>query len=135
MEPNTQEIVMIEKREIYICEKCKNLVESLWDGKPDIVCCGQPMTKLVANDTDAATEKHVPVVEKDGNKVTVKVGSAPHPMTPEHYILFIEVLTANKVYRHDFKDGDTVAEATFVIDEPIVAVREFCNLHGLWQTK
>lgn len=125
---------MIEKREVYFCEKCNNLVESLWDGKPSIACCGQDMTKLTENTTDAATEKHVPVVEQDGNKVTVKVGEAPHPMTAEHYILFVEVITANKVYRHEFKEGDTTAEATFLIDEPIIKAREFCNLHGLWAT-
>ena len=125
---------MIEKRGVYFCEKCKNLVESLWDGKPAISCCGEPMTKLAENTTDAATEKHVPVIEKDGNKVTVKVGEAAHPMTPEHFILFIEVITADKVYRHEFKEGDTVAEATFIIDEPIIKAREYCNLHGLWAT-
>lgn len=125
---------MIEKRAVYFCEKCNNIVESLWDGKPDISCCGQPMTKLTENTTDAAVEKHVPVIVKEGNKVTVKVGEVAHPMTPEHYILFIEVVTEKKVYRHEFGKDDTVAEATFIIEEPIIKAREYCNLHGLWAT-
>ena len=33
------------------------------------------MRALVANTTDAAQEKHVPVVEVNGNIVTVTVGS------------------------------------------------------------
>ena len=47
-------------------------------------CCGEPMEELTANTTDAATEKHVPAVEVDGNKVCVKVGSVAHPMLEAH---------------------------------------------------
>lgn len=128
---------MIEKKAVYRCEKCGNLVESLWNGKPDLSCCGQPMIKLNPNTTDAATEKHVPVIERDGNKVTVKVGEVAHPMTPEHYILFVELLAGDKVYRHDFKEGDTVAEATFLVDESVIdlVAREYCNKHGFWASK
>lgn len=126
---------MIEKKSIYKCSVCGNIVESLWNGAPDIECCGQPMDKLVANTTDAAKEKHVPVIERAGSKVTVKVGSVAHPMTPQHYILFIEVLAGEKVYRHDLKEGDAAAVAVFDIPEGVeVKAREFCNLHGLWGT-
>ena len=127
---------MLKKKSVYKCDVCGNLVEGLWDGKPDISCCGQPMRELVPNTTDAAKEKHVPVIVRDGNKVTVKVGEIAHPMTPEHYILFVELLAGDKVLRHDFKAGDTVAEAVFMIDDtsaPLQA-REFCNLHGFWGT-
>jgi len=128
---------MIEKKKVYKCAKCGNLVEALWNGKPTPVCCGEPMGELVPNTTDAATEKHVPVIERTGTTVKVKVGSVAHPMTPEHYILFVEVLHGKDVYRHDFVEGDTVAEATFLIPDdgqPLVA-REYCNLHGFWATK
>ncbi len=123
---------MIEKKQVYKCFKCGNLVESLWDGEPDLNCCGDVMKKLVPNTVDAAVEKHVPVIERDGNKVTVKVGEVPHPMTPEHYILFVEVLAGDKVYRHDFAKDAPVAEATFTIEDEITSVREYCNLHGFW---
>jgi len=128
------EKLMIEKKEVYYCDKCKNVVESLWNGKPNLACCGVPMKKLVANTTDAAVEKHVPVIVRDGNKVTVKVGGNPHPMQADHYILFIEVLAGEKVYRHDFKEGDTVAEATFLIEEKNLKARAYCNLHGFWES-
>lgn len=125
---------MVEKKEVYYCEECHNLVESLWNGKPNLVCCGKPMKKLEPNTTDAAVEKHVPVIERDGNTVTVKVGGNPHPMEPAHYILFIELLAGDKVYRHDFKEGDGTAEATFVVEEQDLVARAFCNLHGFWQS-
>ena len=125
---------MIEKRAVYRCKQCGNLVESLWTGSCDITCCGQSMVKLDPNTTDAATEKHVPVIERNGNKVTVKVGEVAHPMEPDHYILFVELLAGNQVLRHDFKEGDTVAEATFLVDESVtdLVAREFCNKHGFW---
>ena len=127
---------MIKKKSIYYCKKCHNIVESLWNGKPPIMCCNEAMEELTANTVDAAVEKHVPVIERNGNKVKVTVGSVAHPMTPEHYILFVELLVGDKVYRHDFKEGDTKAEAFFTIEETgDIIAREFCNLHGLWQTK
>ncbi|MBN2241709.1 MAG: desulfoferrodoxin [Acidobacteria bacterium] len=126
---------MIKKKSIYYCKKCHNIVESLWNGKAPIMCCGEAMQELVGNTVDAAVEKHVPVIERDGNKVTVRVGSVPHPMEKDHYILCVEVLAGDKVYRHDFKEGDTKAEAVFTIEEADIVAREFCNLHGLWQTK
>ncbi|MEK6795298.1 MAG: desulfoferrodoxin [Spirochaetota bacterium] len=127
---------MIEKEKIYRCEKCGNIIESLWNGKPSIICCGEPMTELKANTVDASKEKHVPVIERTGTQVKVKVGSAPHPMEKDHYILFVEVLKGNDVYRHDFVEGDTVAEAMFTIpdDGTPLQAREFCNKHGLWAT-
>jgi superoxide reductase len=127
---------MIQKKAVYKCDGCGVIVESLWNGGEAVFCCGKEMKELVPNTTDAAKEKHVPVIEKSGNKVKVKVGSVAHPMTKEHYILFVEVISGNNVYRHDFVEGDTIAEAEFTIEgnEPIIA-REFCNLHGLWGTK
>jgi len=128
---------MVKKGAIYKCSGCGVVVESLWDGEESLSCCGNEMKELVANTTDGAKEKHVPVIERDGKKVTVKVGSAAHPMTKEHYILFVELIAGDTVMRHNFKVGDTVAEATFYVEDENVELkaREFCNLHGLWANK
>lgn len=127
---------MVEKKQVYKCEECGNIVESLWDGKPGISCCGKEMVKLVPNTVDAAKEKHVPVVVREGNKVTVKVGEVAHPMAEEHYILFVELVAGDNVYRHDFKPGDGEAVATFLVEEGVdVVAREFCNKHGFWSGK
>jgi superoxide reductase len=125
---------MVAKRSVYFSEKHKVVVESLWDGAQNLQCDGDEMVELKPNTVDAAQEKHVPVIERDGNKVTVKVGEAAHPMGADHYILFVEVLAGNKVYRHDFQEGDTVAEATFLIEEQDIKARAFCNLHGFWES-
>jgi len=119
---------------VYKCDVCGNMVEVLFEGKGELVCCGQPMNLLEENTVDAAVEKHIPVGEQSGNLLTVKVGSVAHPMTPEHYIQWIEVLEGSKSYKV-FLKPDQDPQATFCLDpgnEPIV-LREYCNLHGLWK--
>jgi superoxide reductase len=127
---------MISKRSVYKCEGCGAVVESLWNGNESLFCCGKEMKELKVNTTDAAKEKHVPVIERNGKVVKVKVGEIAHPMTPEHYILFVELIAGDKVLRHEFKEGDTVAEAVFMVDDENVKLyaREYCNLHGFWGT-
>lgn len=78
------------------------------------------------------TEKHIPVVEKVEGGVKVTVGSVEHPMTEEHYIMWIEVITDTKTYRKNLTPADK-PEAFFQIDEEVRTVREYCNLHGLWK--
>lgn len=126
----------MKKTAVYKCGKCGAIVESLWDTVQILTCCGENLKELVPNSVEASKEKHVPVIERQGTKVTVKVGSVAHPMTKEHYILFIELFAGDTVLRHDFEEGDTVAEAVFYVEVhvPIIA-REYCNLHGLWTTK
>lgn len=96
------------------------------------MCCGKPMELLAENTTDAALEKHVPVVEKIAGGYRVRVGSIAHPMQPEHYIQWIELLTPCGVMRKWLKPGDA-PEAVFMTDAEEVEVREYCNLHGLWK--
>ena len=49
---------------IFICRVCGNIVMLVHKGGGPLSCCGQPMEELVANTTDAAQEKHVPVIAK-----------------------------------------------------------------------
>lgn len=124
----------MQKNDVYRCQVCGNMVEVVSVGGGTLTCCGQPMTLQTENTTDAAVEKHVPVVEQQDGKVKVTVGSVIHPMVESHYIQFIEVITANKVYRKYLKPGEEPV-AEFNVSEPIVNVREYCNLHGLWAKK
>ena len=60
---------------VYYCKHCGNVVLSLVDKGPTPVCCGEKMELLNANSVDAATEKHVPEVIRDGETLIVKVGA------------------------------------------------------------
>lgn len=97
-------------------------------------CCGKPMTLLKENSVDAAKEKHVPVIEKTAGGYLVKIGSVPHPMTPEHWIVAIELIADGQVLRQNLTPSDK-PEATFLTNATNVTAREFCNLHGLWVAK
>ena len=116
----------------YKCDKCG--VFNVPEDAEVKVCGGEAPKELKAGSSDGAKEKHVPVIEKDGNKVTVKVGEVAHPMLPEHYIEMIELFTDKGKYRKNLKPGQA-PEAVFVIDEEEVPVEafEYCNLHGLFK--
>ncbi len=124
---------MTELRQVYKCTICGNIVEILHTGKGQLVCCEQPMQLQKENTVDAAKEKHVPVVEVAGGKVTVKVGSVAHPMEEKHYIEWIEITTGGKTYRQFLNPGDK-PEAVFNCDAREVSARAYCNLHGLWKS-
>lgn len=91
---------------------------------------------LTVNTTDAAQEKHVPVVSVSNDSVAVSVGSVPHPMSKEHSIGFIilETTSGYQFRRLEFTD-EPKAEFKLARGEKTVAVYEYCNLHGLWMCK
>ncbi len=123
---------MIEKEQVYRCEVCGNIVSVLHAGGGTLVCCGKDMTLLKANSTDAAQEKHVPVIEKVAGGYKVSVGSVAHPMEEKHYIEWVELSGDGIVQRHYFKPGDK-PEVVFMTSASSVTAREYCNLHGLWK--
>ena len=127
----------MQNMKFYLCKHCKNLVWKAHDSGVSLKCCGEDMTELTANTVDAAQEKHVPVLEVNGNTVTVKVGEVEHPMLDEHFIGLIGLQTGD--YAIEFKQlhAGEKPEATFVVADanaPMVAY-EWCNLHGLWMAQ
>jgi superoxide reductase len=120
---------MVEKKEIYKCEVCGNIVEVVHEGSGILICCGQPMKLMKENEVDASIEKHVPVISGK----TVKIGSAPHPMSAEHYIEWIEATSEDGEISKVFLKPDSKPEAEFCF-KPIAA-RAYCNLHGLWKSE
>ncbi len=124
----------MEKRQVYRCPICGNVVEVLHVGGGELVCCGQPMLLEVEKQTDEGNEKHLPVVTLNGNLVSVKVGSVPHPMIEEHFIQWIECVVGENVYKKELKPNE-MAEAVFAVegDTSNMQVRAYCNVHGLWK--
>lgn len=118
----------------YICEHCKNIITYVEPSGVPVMCCGEPMKELVPGTTDGAAEKHVPVVKREGNTVTVTVGEVEHPMMEAHYIMFIALETKQGVQLKHLKPGEK-PEAFFALNEgdEVVAAYEYCNLHGLWK--
>lgn len=120
----------VEKR-FYVCKICGKVIELMNNAKTPTICCGKEMTELKANTTDAATEKHVPKLLLDGNKLTVSVGEVPHPMADEHYIEWVVAAQNNLSQRIELKPGDEPTASFSVLPEDLT-VYIYCNLHGLW---
>lgn len=125
---------MVERFQVYKCLKCDNIVEVIHSGKGELFCCNEPMRYMTANTVDAALEKHVPVIEKNADGYTVKVGSVAHPMVPEHYIEWVELIAGDVQYCKYLNPGEE-PQASFKLDAPKVVAREYCNLHGLWKAE
>ena len=87
---------MAERLQVYKCAKCGNIVEILHGGVGTLVCCDESMQLLQEGVTDAATEKHVPVIEKAPGEVRVKVGEVAHPMAREALVLGHGLLVARE---------------------------------------
>ena len=125
---------MKEKNTVfYKCPTCNNIIELIEGDASHISCCGKPMELLVANSEDAAIEKHVPVYEKDGDEMVVRVGEVNHPMTDDHYIMWIAVVSDNQTTRVRFyPNQEPIARVKYIPGSVIYA---YCNKHGLWKNE
>jgi superoxide reductase len=118
----------------YRCNHCGNIVVVVKDAGVTPMCCGEKMELLVAGATDAAVEKHVPVVTVEGEDVTARVGAVDHPMLDVHYIEWIAVQTKYGNQRKALHPGEA-PKACFALcaGDEVEAVYAYCNLHSLWK--
>lgn len=117
----------------YICRHCGNIIGMINDAGVPLKCCGEKMELLEPNTVEASNEKHIPVVQVNGDEITVNVGSVEHPMLPEHFIEWIYLETEKGGQRKGLKPGEK-PEVKFIVDnDKPVAVYAYCNLHGLWK--
>ena len=125
----------MKRSTFYKCDVCDNIVVKVADGGGELCCCKQPMRVVEPNSTDAAGEKHVPVVERDGDKLVVNVGSVDHPMEDAHSIQWIYVVTEEGVIARCLKPGETPHAEISLGGQTPISVYEYCNLHGLWKAE
>ena len=117
------------------CKHCGKII-AIVDGNDKVptICCGEPMEELIPNTQDGAHEKHIPVYEVKDNIVHVKVGEVAHPMMEAHYIAWIVLITDKGNQRKMLKPGEAPeAQFALLLGEKVLAVLEYCNLHGLYK--
>lgn len=124
---------MTQLNQIYKCNICGNIVEVVHIGVGQLVCCGQPMELQKEKIADIGKEKHIPIIERTGSGIKVKVSSIPHPLEENHYIEWIEILTETNSYKYFLKPGDN-PKAEFDIKNGNITARAYCNQHGLWKS-
>lgn len=123
---------MAKRNEIYKSAASGSLVEVLNAGEGQLA---GDLELLVENTTDAATEKHVPVIEAIEGGYRVSVGSVEHPMTEAHFIQWIELVTDNNEVLRKYLEPTDKPVAEFKTAAKVLYAREFCNLHGLWKAE
>lgn len=121
------------KRKFLLCRRCGNLIEMVNDSGVTPICCGTDMNELTPNSVEAATEKHIPVVEIDGSIAKVTVGSTLHPMEEAHYIEWIYLETSIGIKRVKLNPKEEpIASFALLEEETVISAYAYCNLHGLW---
>jgi len=125
---------MAQTNGIYKCEICGNVVSVIEAKDGELVCCGKPMVLLEEKTAEQeGKEKHVPVVNIDGNKVKVSIGSVAHPMEDDHWIELVQLLKGDKIIAEKRLYPGQKPEIEFCIEDTEgITARELCNLHGLW---
>jgi superoxide reductase len=124
-----------QEQKFFICQHCGNLVGAIYNSGVKMVCCGENMTELTANTTEASKEKHLPVIAYTNDTVKIDVGSVVHPMTAEHSIKWVYLQTSGGGQRIALQPGKPPS-ALFKVagDQKPTAAFAYCNLHGLWKT-
>lgn len=126
----------MEKLDLYRCEICGNIVQVLFVGGGELVCCGEPMKKIeIQTRENAMLEKHVPIFMKDENgNDEIRVGEILHPMTQEHYIMLIEAISEDKNFvQIKFLSPEEEPKMSLCSQTNKMIARELCNIHGLWE--
>lgn len=128
---------MTEKLEMYKCAECGNIIQVIIPGTGSLECCEKEMELLVPQKDEMLGEKHVPVFRKteDGGAEII-VGSIPHPMTEEHYIMFIEKISEDRNFmKLKYLHPGDEPKMELMKFHPNATANSYCNLHGFWSTE
>ena len=117
----------------YKCNICGNVIGLIQGDAKHMQCCGKELEPLIANTADASFEKHLPVYEKVGDEIIVKVGEVEHPMDEDHYIVWIAQVSDNRTTRVRLNpNSPTETKFPYIPGSSLYA---YCNKHGLWKTE
>ena len=125
---------MTQLNEIYKCRVCENVIEVIHAGIGTLVCCDESMNLMTINtpQEDNAHFAHIEKLDELTTKIYFK-----HPMTPEHHLELIEVISNDGRYlKRKYLKQDENPELIFKCNcENGFYVRLLCNLDGVWVTK
>lgn len=118
------------------CNVCGNIIAYVKNTGAKASCCGQHFEPLIAKQEDQGQEKHVPQYRREDGKLVVNVGDVEHPMSEEHYIEWIALVTKKGNQRKTLEPSSR-PQVEFLVenDDEILELYAYCNLHGLWKAK
>lgn len=129
---------MTNRLDLYECKICGNIVQIMHSGFGELNCCNEPMKLMPLNiNKEEKGEFHIPVIINENEKEFIQVGKEFHPMTEEHHIEFIQVISGcgKKILLHFLDTNDEPKIEMNCSDFGNYKMKELCNIHGLWENK
>ena len=125
---------MSVKLGLYKCHICGNIAQICHEGVGELVCCGENMEHLKENIPDENNAHFAHVEEIDDIE---KIITFNHPMTKEHYIEFVEIISKDlKHTKRKFFSYDDILEMGIKCNcLKGFDVRLYCNRDGVWKTE
>lgn len=112
----------MKKLIFYICPTCGNMITSMVD--TNISCCGKKLKAIQAQKASEDEQLSVEIIENDF------FITSNHPMTREHYIAFIALLTGDSVMvRKQYPEWDMQVRIPIFAHGKLVW---YCTKHGLF---
>lgn len=113
----------MKKLQFYVCPTCKNLITAAVES--GVSCCGKPLRSLTPKKAEG--EERLSVEKIDDSWFV----SSPHPMTKEHYISFVALLTGDSLFlRKTYPEWDL---QTRIPGAGHGTLLWYCTQHGLFR--
>ena len=112
----------MKKTRFYICPTCGNVVTAMADTA--VSCCGKKLQAIEPKKAEGEEKLKVEVIE---NEYFI---TADHPMTREHYITFVALLTGDTlVLRKQYPEWDLQTRIPTLAHGRLLW---YCSRHGLF---
>ncbi|MBQ1280829.1 MAG: helix-turn-helix domain-containing protein [Oscillospiraceae bacterium] len=121
LDPNDTTGGNMKKSVFYVCPTCGNLITA--SSEASVACCGKRLEVCVPQ--KAAPEEKLSIELIDGELFI----SSDHPMTKEHYIAFVAVLTGDRmIVCRQYPEWDLQVRMQRI---PHGTLLWYCTEHGL----
>ena len=112
----------MKKTKFYICPSCGNVVTAMADTA--VSCCGKKLQAVEPRKAEGDEKLKVEIIE---NEYFI---TADHPMTREHYITFVALLTGDTlVLRKQYPEWDLQTRIPTLAHGRLLW---YCSQHGLF---
>ena len=123
MVKNRVETGNMKKTKFYVCPHCGSIMQGV--GECQILCCGKILEPVKAQ---SPNENHALKIVDDGDEFYLEID---HPMTKEHYVLFVSYVRFDKVLTvRLYPEQDCNVRIPKMYGGKFVY---YCNKHGLFE--
>ncbi len=126
---------MNKSNRFFLCPLCGRVITVLNDSGSILSCCDTPMQELCANSGAGSFESHLPVVSFVEDGFEVRTGNIDHPMTEEHYIEWMCLVSEGSSRFFFLNPGDDPVHLFASDGQRPFAAYSYCSIHGLWMTE